>query len=1250
MFVLWACDPQVIRVNFLFFLAVATLVASIAPDRTTAVFGSVSNAVSILYNDWSVGGIVFSYASMIITGGAALWLVNRALQTLWRPVPELIDILGVDVPTAPDVSLTAIGADKATITWSKPTSKSAVDKYVIQVNGVNVGESATSNDTFITVSGLKPNHFYNVRIIAVGSNSFQAGSRVLRLRTFDSDGRPRLSSGRPSSDSPDDDSTSASRAPDNANGNDDSGSAKQVVTSVSVQTSTSDGTQAQPRDGLSGVSSSSRRNTISRRHSPSTTSLEYYQQASSSQGAEEDASVDEEQMAEHNNKYWNLRKETEETSALCAKDEEETKKTLEELEVEKRKKRQELKKKEEQTKKLTKEQHSTERAMRAAQSLRSQKEKKLKEKTAELDRLRENVEKWEKGIADMKCQQESYQAKSNEEGEKHQTEANELRENNKKQLAECTRLEAELKKVRQAVKELEDGRKELPTTGDDNARLRIVALKRNLQRMEAEHRVEYNHELLRRDYLDNHIQILSTQIHMSNINAQSLVSNNGGFDHAHAALATGGVPSPTGVYTPADMNGLPQSMAPAYPPAPMQNSLRPPPQHNYLTGPFMGVSINPHDPEDAARALTAGAPLSPSAKSLIPSSLFDDNIDYINGGAVDSSSSSGSVDMYSINEQVNINTNINTNTTSDIPLPNLNETGTAAVDTGLHGGASDPQSPASSNQSRSLLSSPRESSQNLVFSSYNADSIDGRPPTASAHASPIGGPATVSEEPANSARFGIFSFQRSRGTRPIDEEGPALGTLKHGQSQSFPRQGDDIDGSKHRRSGWGMFTRNSTVHDAHDDMYTANGQTNGKAGLSARSFLPFTTRANIFDRNASSPRPSSMASIDMPRPSTDSGSIWGPPGENGVPSGALAKASHLWTGESSWPSRNPSRRQSQHGSPSALRTNLASADDKILDEEELLNPETSPSQVGVIGSKPPTGLKAVNKSLNPAAPTFMANIFRPKGDKGDKGEKDKEVKEGKSKGKEKAKDKSKGRDKDKGKAKDSERVEAPAPEGLSPGDETSPSAPRMSRDGHSVHTQVSVSDSRESLDYIASNTTSEPNSVGMLSSSKDSDSALFKLFRKDSSVKRSLQRMGRAKGSGSIASLERNASMDHRSSFGDYEDLGDESLLSTSGGRRNLGLPLTSAPSGSVDSVTSSPSVGTSKSRDSKGDSIKIKGAGWFSIKKKNRDKESLDIDRNSLSSPGHANGFGLGEPESTVSSLASLGSIASTDDGDKKA
>lgn len=64
-------------------------------------------------------------------------LLHRGWQTLWKPVPELINILGVDIPEPPDVSLAGIRSDAATLSWTRPTSNRPVQKYAIQVNGVH---------------------------------------------------------------------------------------------------------------------------------------------------------------------------------------------------------------------------------------------------------------------------------------------------------------------------------------------------------------------------------------------------------------------------------------------------------------------------------------------------------------------------------------------------------------------------------------------------------------------------------------------------------------------------------------------------------------------------------------------------------------------------------------------------------------------------------------------------------------------------------------------------------------------------------------------------------------------------------------------------------------------------------------------------------------------------------------------------------------------------------------------------------
>jgi hypothetical protein len=64
-------------------------------------------------------------------------LLHRAWLTLWKPVPELINILGVEVPDPPEVSLAGIKADAVTLHWTKPGINRPVLKYLIQVNGVN---------------------------------------------------------------------------------------------------------------------------------------------------------------------------------------------------------------------------------------------------------------------------------------------------------------------------------------------------------------------------------------------------------------------------------------------------------------------------------------------------------------------------------------------------------------------------------------------------------------------------------------------------------------------------------------------------------------------------------------------------------------------------------------------------------------------------------------------------------------------------------------------------------------------------------------------------------------------------------------------------------------------------------------------------------------------------------------------------------------------------------------------------------
>lgn len=242
---------------------------------------------------------------------------------------------------------------------------------------------------------------------------------------------------------------------------------------------------------------------------------------------------------------------------------------------------------------------------------------------------------------------------------------------------------------------------------------------------------------------------------------------------------------------------------------------------------------------------------------------------------------------------------------------------------------------------------------------------------------------------------------------------------------------------------------------------------------------------------------------------------------------------------------------------------------------------------------------SIGQRLNPAAPMFMgnmSNIFRK--------DKDRE-KESSNKDKESIASTDKPRSKKEGKGKGKgKEVTTPSLELPPPNLEDSPSDSRISRDTYSEHTQPSMTESHDSLplDSSMSNAASEPHHSGSYTNLRDQENVVKKLFRKGSSSKFSLSgRPGKdfslfKKGPGSTTNSDKNMSAEHRSSIGDLDDLGEDT-----------------APLGrSYDSVTSSPSLGPARTKDSK----ESRMSAWrFGMKKKgketpSKEKESLDMDR----------------------------------------
>ncbi|GAP85414.1 putative fibronectin type iii domain-containing protein [Rosellinia necatrix] len=1130
----WLVEPKTTHLNLIVAIGCALFYWAIVPDVAQSTPAHIYRLSTIIATFLRLDALVLYHTNMLLTGFAFVWLAHRAVQVLRKSVNDLISVLGVEVPDAPDVSLAGIRADAATLNWTRPLPTRPVAKFTIQVNGVNVGDSG-NQETAITVTGLKPDHFYNIRVIAVGYNNFQAGSRVIRLRTYSRDGRPQLGDGRlPSNFVPDEQQVASPNDHLDEDGT-PRGSAASVETA-----SVPDGSTLSPRDANTNPSVG-RRNTLTRKHSPSTASME-----PPTKEIVDDYSAQSLQKLGEN--FESIRKEIEEIQLQIAKEEKEYKEMVEELAEEKKLKKRIQKEKDDMTEKLKREVGSTERAMRSAQQRKTQKEKLLRDRKAERQKLHDDITKWDKDIASMRKRQGCFEKEKEEFQRQADARSEALRQDIAQAQASLAQEEAELKEKGRELKEAEDQRKKLPGGEESEEwREKDAEIRRNWDmRLKELHRRLYaaNKRLrLANDYG----RVLQTQLaaaQQSGLPFMYNQANSSGVEFDSGAqnqlkrrsrnsnsLSAVVIPSPAQSFAVTDRSyGAAQNFGPSRPPT------MPPgfPQGSFMDNhiPFSG-SLD----EDGIRALTAGAPLSPTATSLLPAGMLDDLLD-------DDPPSPGSM------------------------LPRHDTFGSGMTH------EYDAQSPTSSARSPSLMSSPQSSTHHLPFSQYAGDNSDRRSLRGfRGDFGPSSSPIPPAPQTSHRNRFIPWLH---RGPKETDEA-PALGTLKPSQSQSLPRQTEDDDPAPNKRrisfsSGWNMFNRGAMPPRPDAVETTApspRGLASRRLGLGTNTSLG----SNIFsERDPNSPRPLSIASSEIPRPSTDSGSIW---------ARSLQPQSRLWpTEDGPWTgSRNPSRRPSLHGSPSQLKTTLADADDEILDDSELLH--ASPSQVGIIGTKPP---KTLSQRLNPAAPMFIGNLFRARGEK--EKESDKEAKD--------HKDKSKTRGKDKETKEENPRKSFASISdiGTTSLDE-SPSDSRKSRDTFSMDSP-SITESRESLN-LEPPFSHLPLDHATGAGIKDHESGLRKLLRKGSSSKfsfSSVRGLGGKKGPNSVTSSDRNVSGD-RTSFDEFAEDNSAQFL----GR-------------SYDSLHSSPSIGpTSGPR-----SAKDKPVGWgsrFTMKKKTgKEKESLDIER----------------------------------------
>lgn len=388
--------------------------------------------------------------------------------------------------------------------------------------------------------------------------------------------------------------------------------------------------------------------------------------------------------------------------------------------------------------------------------------------------------------------------------------------------------------------------------------------------------------------------------------------------------------------------------------------------------------------------------------------------------------------------------------------------------------AQGPNTPLSENSRRgSIITSPHGSLQNV--SSFNPEHE--RHPKSQisvTHASDQSGAAL---QQSGSKFANIFSspFGRQR-VKSGGPEPPALGTLKQGQSQSFPRNFDDeagdTSGLRRRRGSHGAWA--SPVAGLIGKVGIQNNEVIARArassGRSGRLNMFKSRLSNLesgdFDHTeAINSRPSSTYSFDhqLRRPSSENPSIWGPTSDGIVRRDSPMNA--IWSGAAGPWSRDASRRESiQHSSS----TNLSLGSTPFIpDDSGRIQPKHRAEQAP-IGTRPALQ-RVVTPKLNPAAPSFKTLFSRSDTRKVTRAEKAVNKRSAISK------------------SRESEKSD------VETNDTQDESSPRLSRDAQSITTATSTADSHDSVEKGTSGTTSD--------SPTPKESLMQKITRKSSSSK-----------------------------------------------------------------------------------------------------------------------------------------------------
>jgi len=866
-------------------------------------------------------------------------LLWRAYQVIQTPNDVLVEKLGLDIPPSPLLILEEITAREVQLTWKHAEPSSSVSEYHVEVNGRVVG-STRKTETGAVISNLSPGTKYEIRIFCISNGNFQTPSAPLRVRTlYDS----------------------------SASSQDGSSEPVPTVRALSVRNPLIIAPTLAPAmtRELSGGQPLGRRGTTGRRPSPANHIGDSQQaQDLAARAGEDEADGD---LAELSQTLQRIQQETEAIEAQTQAEEIEHQIVMKDLEARRDDLKQQLKERDEISNDLRKQVHKAEIANRTAQNERIKKERILAQKENDRRKRKDEIAKWKDQIAIMKEEMAGIETQKSAIERRTQAEVREIRKKIEEEQKEIAILEEDNKEKARAIKALEEERQQLNVEEETDE-------SREADRLQHERNVRWRTRFdgLQQQYarLWNELQLTNQQVNYTREQITVMEhrrANNWGFGPMtpldmdavrrgvrplrrtrHAGSHGSSISSPRGPF----VGPEPFQAAPQYTSAPTASpTIAGPSYFNPQNGMTLVLpqDISP-SPGDDIEAISS-VPMSPRADSLLPADLLGDE----------------SADELPETE-----------------TPNFPATNPEAAKVG---------SPKLQESTRNVETPSAGSSSSRSFSSPLQTSVPPGDPDGKSSTSEEKEEDVVSQQPPKPkySMSSMFGLNRQRG-KTLADQPPLLGSLKPGQSQSFPRNMDDFDPAaqpRRRLSYGGNWAFPGTLLKSNggtDDKDQENPRVPttrrpflfpgfGKSSAATSSYDPFAARSGSFDPglrgDTSSPRPSSTYSFDkMPRPSMESQFLaWA----NEKPPIRNSPLAPDWGSLHSF-SRSHSRRPSVvYGSTSNL--SLPHADEEVVEDRKPSRPLQAP-----IGTRPASSQQNATPKLNPAAPSFTM-FFSKKSEK-----------------------------------------------------------------------------------------------------------------------------------------------------------------------------------------------------------------------------------------------------------------------------